>query len=140
MGRIGTMVYDFMRGKYGETVLGFDFNAEKVRNHCEAGRRVVYGDPTDPDFYPRIKRQDNPARMVILAMPKHQANLTATRHLVEVGFPGQIAAIAQFDDQVEELREAGAHASFNFYSEAGLGFAEHAWEVLEGRYDPEVGS
>lgn len=71
--------------------------------------------------------------MALLTMPKHNANLASTRHLVEVGFPGMIAAIAHFDDQVEELKEAGAGATFNFYNEVGLGFAEHAWEVLEGR-------
>jgi len=140
MGRIGTMAYDFLHEKYGETVLGFDFNAGKVREQVKSGRRVVYGDPTDPDFWPRIRRQENPGRLVLLTMPEHQANLAAVRHLVEVGFPGRITAIARFDDQVEELREAGAHAAFNFYNEAGLGFAEHACEVLEGRYAPEEAS
>ena len=131
MGRIGTMAYDFLREKYGETVLGFGYDADQVRVQNKAGRRVEYGDPTDPDFWSRIKRQDNPARMVLLTMPKHQANLASTKHLVDVGFPGMIATIAHFDDQLEELRDAGAHAVFNFYNEAGLGFAEHAWEVLE---------
>ena len=140
MGRIGTMAYDFLREKYGETVLGFDLDAEKVRAQKESGRRVVYGDPTDPDFWPRIKRQENPGRLVLLTMPEHQTNLAAAKHLVDVGFPGQITAIAGFDDQVEELKEAGANAAFNFYNEAGLGFAEHAWEILEGQYKPEEGS
>ncbi len=140
MGRIGTMAYDFLREKYGETVLGFDFDADKVREQTRAGRRVVYGDPTDPDFWPRIKRHDNPGRLVLLTMPKHQANLAAAKHLVDVGFPGQIAAIAQFDDQVAELKEAGAEAAFNFYSEAGLGFAEHARAVLEGKTLQEITS
>ena len=103
MGRIGTMAYDFMREKYGDQVMGFDFNAEKVRMHCEAGRQVVFGDPTDPDFWPRIKRQKGNARLALLTMPKHQTNLASTRHLVEIGFSGTIAAIAHFDDQVEEL-------------------------------------
>jgi len=138
MGRIGTLVYDFMREKYGEIVLGFDFNTEKVRMHTEAGRRVVFGDPTDPDFLPRIEQQETHARMAILAMTKHQANLASTRHLVEIGFRGTIAAIAHFDDQVEELKEAGASATFNFYNEAGLGFAEHAWEVLENKEAGEL--
>ena len=71
-------------------------------------------------------------------MSQHQANLAAARHLVGVGFPGQIAAIAYFDDHLQELREAGVHAAFNFYSEAGLGFAEHAWDVIEARHAEEV--
>ncbi len=86
MGRIGTMAYDFMHEKYGNTVLGFDFNPEKVKQHCETGRRVVYADPTDPDFWPRITRRQGQSRMILLTMPKHQANLAAVRHLVEIGF------------------------------------------------------
>jgi hypothetical protein len=132
MGRIGTMAYDLLREKYGETVIGVDFDNQTVSEHCAAGRRVVYGDPTDPDFWARVVRPTREAHLVLLAMPKHQANLAAARHLGEVGFPGRITAIAEFDDQVEELREAGAHAAFNVYNEAGLGFAAHACEVLEG--------
>ena len=100
--------------------------------HQEAGRRVVYGDPTDPDFWARIKRQpDNEARLVLLAMPKHASNLNIAKQMVEKGYRGTLAATARFDDQVEELRYAGVHAAFNFYNEAGLGFAEHVWSVLE---------
>jgi len=138
MGRIGTRAYDFLRHKYGETVIGVDFDKKKVSEHCESGRRVIYGDPTDPDFWSRVIQPETEVRMVLLTMTKHQANLAAARHLVDLGFPGQITAIAQFDDQVEELLKAGAHVAFNFYNEAGLGFAEHAWEVLEGTYHPEV--
>ena len=35
------------------------------------------------------------------------------------------------------LKEAGVHAAFNFYSEAGAGFAEHVSEVLEVGGDRE---
>jgi len=138
MGRIGTMAYDFLREKYGETVIGVDFDNQKVNEHSKAGRRVVYGDPTDPDFWARVVRPTKAARLVLLTMPKHQANLAAARHLIEGGFPGRITTIAEFDDQVEELRQAGAHAAFNVYNEAGLGFAEHAWEILEETYQPEA--
>ncbi len=140
MGRIGTMVYDFMRGKYGETVIGFDFNPRKVKKHNAAGRRVLFGDPTDPDFWQRIQNLDRQSRMMaILAMPKHRANMAAVKHLSDIGFHGQVAAVAKFDDQVEALRAAGVHAAFNFYSEAGLGFAEHAWEVFEDQQKQEPG-
>jgi hypothetical protein len=132
MGRIGTMVYDFMRDRCGDAVIGFDFNAAKVEKHIAAGRRVVFGDPTDPDFWQRIRNRDWQTRMMaILTMPKHKANLAAVKHLADIGFRGRIAAVARFDDQVEALREAGVHSAFNFYNEAGLGFAEHAWEVFE---------
>jgi len=132
MGRLGTMAYDFLHDKYGDTVIGFDFSADKVRIHQEAGRRVVYGDPTDPDFWSRISLQpDRKARMIMLAMPKHVSNLNVAKHMIEKGYAGMLAATAHFDDQVEELREVGVNAAFNLYNEAGLGFAEHAWLALE---------
>ncbi len=132
MGRLGTMAYDFMHDKYGDTVIGFDFDADKVRRHQEAGRRVVYGDPTDPDFWSRISFQTgHKARLIMLAMPKHISNLNISRQMLGKGYSGMLAATAHFDDQVEELHQAGVHAAFNFYNEAGLGFAEHAWSLLE---------
>lgn len=141
MGRIGTIVYDFMRDKYGEKVIGFDFRSKKVRQHTKAGRRVLFGDPTDPDFWQRLEDLGGQKQMMaILTMPKHRANMAAVKHLADIGFHGKIAAIANFDDQVEALREAGVHAAFNFFSESGLGFAEHAWEVFEDRPTPETGT
>ena len=44
-----------------------------------------------------------------------------------------MAATAQFDDELEELRAAGAEAAFNFYAEAGAGFAEHVWRQAEAQ-------
>ena len=134
MGRLGTMAYDFLSEKYGKTVIGFDFDVEKVRKHQEVGRRVVYGDPTDPDFWTRIQTQPGrTARLVMLALPKHVANLHIAEQMHEKGYRGLLAATASFDDQVEELRQAGVHAAYNFYNEAGLGFAEHVWAVLENK-------
>lgn len=132
MGRLGTTAYEFLHEKYGDTIIGFDFNAVKVQQHQAAGRNVVYGDPTDPDFWSRLQLQpERAARLVLLAMPKHAVNLDIARKMTENGYPGMLAATAHFDDQVEQLRQVGVHAAFNFYNEAGLGFAEHAWSVLE---------
>ncbi|SHO46768.1 cation:proton antiporter family protein [Desulfopila aestuarii] len=138
MGRLGTKAYDFMYEKYGDEVLGVDFGKDKVLEHRVAGRRVIHGDPTDPDFWKRIERQDIPAQIIMLTMPKHQANLSAARHLRGLGYEGCLAAVAHFDDQVEELRKSGVDAAFNFYNQAGLGFAEHAWSFLERSRQEEL--
>jgi hypothetical protein len=47
------------------------------------------------------------------------------------GFTGTIAATALFDDEIPDLEKAGVDAAFNLYGEAGLGFADHANELLE---------
>ena len=81
----------------------------------------------------------NRLRMVMLAMPGHAANMQAARELHGDKFGGIIAATAQFDDQIEELKETGVHGAFNFYAEAGHGFAEHVCRSFndECRLAPE---
>ena len=58
MGRIGAGVYDVMCERYGDVVVGVDFNSEVVRSHQEKGRRVLSGDATNPDFWQRVRRSD----------------------------------------------------------------------------------
>ncbi|MBA1333564.1 hypothetical protein QQ73_21860 [Candidatus Endoriftia persephone str. Guaymas] len=61
----------------------------------------------------------------MLALPNLAANLDALEQLREISFPGRIAATARYPDDEEELRQSGATAVFNIYTEAGAGFADH---------------
>jgi hypothetical protein len=132
MGRVGTCAYDAMLERYGEVVMGVDFDHESVQRHQDVGRQVVFGDPTDPDFWARAWPAGK-MRLTLLTMPKQQANLAAARQIRSKGYTGLIAATAFFDDEIPDLEAAGVDAAFNFYNEAGLGFAEHANELLEKR-------
>ena len=49
----------------------------------------------------------------------------ALEQLQEISFSGHIAATARFPDEVPLLKQAGATAVFNIYTEAGAGFANH---------------
>ncbi len=73
-------------------------------------------------------------KLVLLAMPHHQANQIALEQLQKRHYQGQIAAIAEYPDQIESLLEHGAHAAFNIYSEAGTGFARHVCEQLKPNF------
>ncbi len=134
MGRIGTNAYDFLRSQHGETVVGFDFNEKTVRQHQAAGRHVLFGDASDLDFWERVQvgKRNTELRVILLAMPNHNANMYAVRQLAIAGYEGLIAATGMFDDEVEALKEAGVQAAFNLYSQAGLGFARHVNETLMG--------
>ena len=127
MGRVGTGAYDFMRERHGGKVLGFDFDSEVIREHQEAGRNVIKGDPMDSDFWERAKKKNHHVTLVMLAMPSMTENIEVARQLKQEPkyFSGIIAAVARFDDEVEALKEAGVDAAFNIYGEAGAGFAEH---------------
>jgi len=132
MGRLGTCAYDAMVEQHGDVVMGVDFDHETVQGHQNAGRNVVFGDPTDPDFWALI-RPTGKMRLALLAMPKQVTNLAAAQQLRSKGFTGMIAATALYDDEIPDLEHAGVDAAFNFYNEAGVGFADHANELLEKR-------
>jgi predicted Kef-type K+ transport protein len=132
MGRVGTGAYDFMHERFGDVVIGVDYDPPTVTEHKEAGRKVVLGDPTDLDFWARTSgKSREQIKLVLLTMPHHAANLAAAKQIAELSGDTFIAATAQFDDEIEELKDAGAQAVYNFYSEAGTGLAEHIIEKLE---------
>jgi len=124
MGRVGSGAYDKMRELHGDTVVGIDFDAELIKKHQAMGRNVLAGDPSDADFWDKIE-QDHSINLVMLALPNLEANLDALNQLREISFPGRIAATAKYPDEEERLRQSGATAVFNIYTEAGAGFADH---------------
>jgi len=132
MGRLGTYAYDALAERYGGVIIGIDFDHETVKRHQATGRNVIFGDPTDPDFWTRTP-SDRQLRLTLLAMPKHTANLSAARQVRAKGFTERVAATALFDDEIQDLEKAGVDAAFNLYNEAGLGFAAHAGDLLEKR-------
>ena len=124
MGRVGSGTYDKMHELHGATVVGVDFDNDRVKRHRSQGRRILHGDPSDADFWDKIDH-DHSIKLVMLALPNIQANLDALQQLRRISFSGRIAAIARFLDEEPLLRNSGATAVFNIYTEAGSGFAEH---------------
>jgi predicted Kef-type K+ transport protein len=130
MGRIGTAVYDTFTANGNRKIAGVDSDPATIREQLEAGRRIIQGDATDPDFWANL-RSLGKVRLVILAMQQHAANLYAARQFSGCDYAGLISATAEFDDQIEELQAAGVHETYNLYTEAGTGFADHICEKLD---------
>jgi len=124
MGRIGSGAYEKMRELHGETVVGIDFDSDRVNQQQTMGRNILHGDPSDADFWEKIE-QDHCISLVMLALPNLQANLDVLELLRQISFTGEIAATARFPDEEKLLRKSGATAVFNIYTEAGAGFADH---------------
>lgn len=122
MGQVGTGAYDAMRQRHGRQVLGLDRDPVKVDAHREAGRNVIRDDATDPDFW--VKLEPGRITTVLLAMPNLHENLLAARELAKIGFRGEVAAVARYEDEIEQLQAAGVSA-FNVLAEAGVGLVEH---------------
>jgi predicted Kef-type K+ transport protein len=134
MGRIGTGAYDELRNRYGKISLGIEVREDGAHQHKAHGRNVISGDATDPDFWERILDTAN-VKLVLLAMPHHQGNQIALEQLKRRNFKGQIAAIAEYPDQLESLIDGGVDAAFNIYSEAGSGFARHVCDQLQPEFN-----
>ena len=123
MGRVGTGAYDAMRARFGDTVVGVDFNHKEVLRLKDAGRNVLHGDPSDADFWEKVDR-NHQIDLVMLALPRLSANLDALAQLQRIGYSGRVTATARHFGEEELLLENGATAVFNIYNEAGAGFAD----------------
>jgi len=128
MGRVGAGAYTELCESYGNAIVGIEqseFKAEVLRND---GMNIVVGDASDRELWERICERE--VELAILALSNQQETLTVISILKESGFKGTIAAVAKYDDEVLELQEQGV-ISFNFYAEAGAGFAEHVQTVIK---------
>ena len=131
MGRVGTGTYDYFTDQLGPVVLDLDFSAETVDEHLAADRQVALADVTDPDFWRKFPDIEHSIELLILTLPVLESQLYAAKKARECGFDGEIAAVAQYDDEVEILREAGVATSYNVFNEAGIGLASHISNTLD---------
>ncbi|WP_166347598.1 cation:proton antiporter family protein [Phytoactinopolyspora limicola] len=125
MGRVGRGAYDQLAAGHGLRVLGVETDEAKVEQLRADGYHVVEGDATDADFWDRIVIADH-VRHVLLAMPYHAGNLFALDQLHGRSFSGRVAAVVTHLEEVEPLRQLGAHAVFHLYDEAGTALADSA--------------
>lgn len=128
LGRIGTGAYETIAQHYPDSVVGIDIKPETVEKHIQRGRRALNADATDPNFWQRLNHSQ--VEMIMLAMPKHIQNITALEQLKASGYQGEVTAIANYPDQQKELEDLGVSSTYNFYLEAGSGFAEHVKEKI----------
>ncbi|BCS88543.1 cation:proton antiporter family protein [Pseudodesulfovibrio sediminis] len=132
MGRVGTGAYDYFNERFGAVTLGLDFDAEMVDRHLENGRQVLLCDVTDPDFWHKLPTKGHMVKLVVLTMPNLESQLFVVEQIKKRGYPGDIAAMAKYDDEVEILKEAGVDTSFNVFAEAGIGLGSHICREREG--------
>ncbi len=133
MGRIGTGVYNDLNYHFPGQIIGVDFDSGIYRQHEDENKNIIYADVMDKDFWSKINLSG--VYMVFLNLPEREKNLFAMEQLREYGFKGHIAAIALYDEDVNVLKAAGVHEVYNFYSEAGIGFAEHVRHNLLNKGD-----
>jgi hypothetical protein len=128
MGRVGRGAYRRLVETYGSRVCGVDADANNIASLKQSNYNVIFGDAEDIDFWRHVI--SDRVRLVMLALPAHEDAMLAIKWLRAVDFRGQIGAVTKYEDDRAELLAAGVHAAFNFYSEAGEGFAEHVQREL----------
>jgi len=123
MGRVGTGVYDTLRERYGESLLGIDYDQVVVNKHIEQGRKVIVGDATDYDFWERLR--PGAVKLILFDMPNVKEVLAAIDMIKRNNYQALLAAAVKHDDCIALLKKAGVDSVFNVYAEAGSGFANH---------------
>ncbi|SDB08065.1 transporter, CPA2 family (TC 2.A.37) [Desulfonatronum thiosulfatophilum] len=127
MGRIGSGAYDELQKTYGKEICGVEHAPDRVDFNRSQGRNVILGDACDTEFWLKL-RKDLRLELVILAMPNHYGNMYAAQQLRNFGFECQVAAIARFPEEVEELSAIGVCTAYNMYEQAGAGLVRSALE------------
>lgn len=126
MGRVGAGVYDTLLERYGEKLLGIDYDQKVVDKHLKEGRNIIVGDATDYDFWERL--QPDSIKLILLDMPNIKEALTASAMIKQTRYQGLISATVKHNDFIQPLKEAGVAYVYNIYAEAGSGFANHVCE------------
>ncbi len=128
MGRVGSGAYDAMYETHSDKLCGIDSDARQVIRHQQVGRNVILGDAEDADFWEGV--DPSVLRLVMLTMPTLGDMTQAVTRLRKIGYQGPIAAVAKHEDERKALEAVGVQAAFNFYAEAGAGFATHVHQTL----------
>jgi predicted Kef-type K+ transport protein len=128
MGRVGMGAYKALDLQLPKQAWGLDADQEKVTWLNSHNVQAFVGDAEDPDFWEGINI--NKIKLVLLATPAVLDVKTISHQLRNAKYNGKIAAIARFDDERQEIESLGVDKVFNFYNEAGVGFAEESMNLI----------
>ncbi|NCP64256.1 MAG: cation:proton antiporter [Paraglaciecola sp.] len=129
LGRVGKGAYHALHNLQGDKVWGMDADPARVNKLRKTGVQAMMGDGEDSDFWENMDMSK--IQLVLLALPSIQDICTITQQLKHANYQGKIASIARYEDEVNALLAAGSDKVFNFFTEAGSGFAEESMLLLQ---------
>jgi predicted Kef-type K+ transport protein len=129
LGRVGKGAYEALHSEVGDRVWGMDADSSRIQQLKEEGMHVFCGDAENADMWENLDISS--VKLVLLAVPAIEDAINVTEQLLIAGYSGQIAAIARYEDDRRTMLEAGINNVFNFYTEAGSGFAEESLAMLK---------
>ena len=129
MGRVGKGAYVAIKNLIGDEVWGMDADPVRIHKLQKQGMQVLVGDGEDSDFWENTLLDQ--VQLIMLAVPSTEDISNITEQLRNANYKGKVASIARYEDEIEPLLEAGSDKVFNFFTEAGTGFAEESLQLLE---------
>ncbi|WP_088328555.1 cation:proton antiporter [Lacimicrobium sp. SS2-24] len=129
MGRVGKGAFLALSEVLGEQVWGMDADRDRVERQQALGMQVMLGDGEDADLWDNMDLRGT--NLILLALPSTEDIRHIHDQLRKAGYKGQLAAIARYEDERIEMIQHGIDHVFNFYTEAGTGFAEESLQLLK---------
>ncbi|WP_371193088.1 cation:proton antiporter [Glaciecola sp. SC05] len=133
MGRVGKGAFSALSKDIGSAVCGMDADQDKINRLNKDGYNAIVGDGENIDLWENLDISN--IKLVLLALPSIEDSSNITCQLRSAKFNGKVAAIARYEDEVQPLLDSGVDQVFNFFTDAGLGFAEESLAIL-GRGQP----
>ncbi len=128
MGRVGKGAFAALRNNLGDTVWGMDADMERVKRLNHDTNNAICGDGENIDLWENLDISN--IKLVLLALPSIDDSANITAQLRNANYEGKVVAIARYEDEVEALLDSGVDKVFNFFTDAGLGFAEESISIL----------
>ena len=128
MGRVGKGAYAALNAISGDNVWGMDADPARIATLQKQGLRVLVGDGEDIDLWDNMALSK--IQLILLALPSIKDICNITEQLQHANYNGKIASIARYEDEIQALLDAGSDKVFNFFTEAGTGFAEESLQLL----------
>lgn len=138
LGRVGKGAHNALTNVVGKEVWGMDADPRRIESLKELGLQVMVGDGEDIDLWENLNLST--VELVLLALPSIEDIRNITMQLRGAGYSGKIASIARYEDEIQPLIEAGSDKVFNFFTEAGTGFAEESLHMISYQNKHKQGS
>lgn len=127
LGRVGKGAYCSLNTMIGKKVWGMDADPIRIKKLKTDGYRAMVGDGEDVDLWDNMDLSQ--IQLILMALPSIEDICNITEQLQHANYKGKIASIARYEDEVQALIDAGCDKVFNFFTEAGTGFAEESLQL-----------
>jgi Trk K+ transport system NAD-binding subunit len=127
LGSIGLPAYNHFMESFPDSVIGVDYNGDRVKALNEKGCNIVWGDTTDRDFWDESNWDK--VDVVVLAMSDYASNYNTMKQINKLSKrPFKVATICHYDDEQDKFEGLQVDYIYNYKNEVGEDFAQHAME------------